>query len=157
MSWYRSLPTNGRFYYTAIGHESQNMTTLTNRFWRRQIYNGILYTSKYDSLCAVTVGCPSYTDGSYPADGGGTPIFNAKAPGSLSDYAKVSFSGSSLTVSMNQLGINSVELMTLDGKRVAFENGSTASHTFTNLRPNTLYVVAVSTAAGRTSQLVMAP
>jgi len=160
MAWYRMMPAGGRVYYTAIGHLSQNMTTVANRVWRREIYNAILFASKYDSVCAADPQCPGYT-GYYlgqavTPDTAGTSILNAKAPGSLSDYAKFSISGSSLTISMNQSGINTVELLTLDGKRVDYDKGSAASHTFTNLRPNTLYVVEVSTVAGHTSQLVMA-
>jgi hypothetical protein len=143
VAWYRTLPTGGRFFYTSIGHESQNMTIVTNRFWRRQIYNAILYASKFDSVCAMTSGC------NVP-----TSILNENI-NSLSKYAKLSVFGSSLIIS-NLHGVHSVEIMDLDGKRVAYGKGNT-SYSFTDLNPNTLYVIAFSTDKGGVSRLVMVP
>jgi hypothetical protein len=51
MSWYKHLPTGGRFFYTALGHRAdiwQNART-----FRRQLYNAILWTARYESLSAL--------------------------------------------------------------------------------------------------------
>jgi type 1 glutamine amidotransferase len=57
MSWYREFPQGGRFFYTAVGHRAQNYDSLLAPafFFRRQIYNAILWAAKVDSTGTVAV------------------------------------------------------------------------------------------------------
>jgi hypothetical protein len=48
VSWYRHLPAGGRFFFTALGHRTQVWQSA--RTFRRQLYNAILWTAKYDSV-----------------------------------------------------------------------------------------------------------
>jgi type 1 glutamine amidotransferase len=137
MSWYRKLDGGGRMFYTAVGHRVQNYQGGANpRFLRRQLYNAIMWTAKYDSTKS-------------------TGIRYDKAPGRASDYASVLTGRNALTVSLIQPGDHSVEILGVDGKRVAFQKGTATNgvHNFTNLRAG-VYAVSVATSQGRTSRLV---
>ncbi len=141
-SWYRALPSGGRYFYSGVGHRAQNFQGGSNpRFLRRQLYNAILWVSKYDSLSGTT-----------------TAINPGKAPGRASDYSKLSVSSQALTVTVASNVSHSVELMSVDGKRVALQKGDAANqiHNFPGLRSG-VYAVAVTTPTGRTSQLVTIP
>lgn len=133
-SWYKELPTGGRFFYTAVGHRAQVWQTV--RMFRRQVYNAILWTAKWDSLSQTS------------------SIRFDKAAGRASDYSRLAVSQGALTVSLIPAGNHTVELLGIDGRRIAFRKGTGAdSYNFTGLRPG-VYAVAVSTAAGRSSRLV---
>src|SRR5690606_32153108 len=108
------------------------------RTFRRQIYNAILWTAKYDSLSASTSINP-----------------NGKAPGAAKDYSRLSTTQGVLTVTMVSGGNHSVELLSMDGKRVALQSGEgkSKSYNFTGLRSG-VYAVAVTTTAGRSNRLV---
>jgi hypothetical protein len=138
MSWYRKTPgTKGRFFYTAVGHRAQNYDSLgPTPFLRRQIYNAILWTARYDT--ATT-----------------TSLKYAVAPGQFGDYSKLSFAPSKVTITMTHAGRHSVELVGLDGKRLAFRNGDGAgkSYTFDKLLPG-VYALSLQTSAGRSNRLV---
>lgn len=135
-SWFRALPSGGRTFYTGLGHRS-NVWQGTRAF-RRQIYNAILWTAKYDSLSQTSAILPGH-----------------KAPGVANDYSRLSTAPGALTVTMISGGSHSVELLSMDGKRIAFQKGSglETAHNFTGLRSG-VYVVAVSTSAGRSNRLV---
>jgi type 1 glutamine amidotransferase len=135
-SWYKQLPTGGRFFYTAVGHRSQVWQTV--RSFRRQVYNGILWTAKYDSLATVT-----------------SIRHNGKAPGVAQDYSRLSVTPGALTVTMIPSGSHTVELLSVDGKRIAFQQGEgrDKSYQFTGLRAG-VYAVSVGTSAGRSNRLV---
>jgi type 1 glutamine amidotransferase len=138
MSWYRKIGTKGRFFYTAVGHRAQNYSGGTNpRFLRRQLYNAILWTAGYDTVA------------------GPVSIKSGKATGAASEYSRLAVSPSALTVTMIPEGNHTVELLTMDGKRVAFQqgNGSEKSYNFTGLRPG-IYALAVGTTQGRSNRLV---
>jgi hypothetical protein len=138
MSWYRKLPTGGRFFYTAVGHRANIWQGGTQpRFLRRQLYNAILWTAGYDTAMVVSV---------KP----GKPAGRA-----ASDFSRLSVSPNALTVTLIPGGNHSVELMTVDGKRVAFQQGEgrEKAYNFTGLRPG-VYAVAVATAQGRSNRLV---
>jgi hypothetical protein len=139
MSWYRRTPgTGGRFFYTAVGHRAQNYDSLgPTPFLRRQIYNAILWTAKYDSLGATS------------------SISFKKAPGTVNDYSKLSFAPSAMTVTVTQMGQHRVELLGLDGRSLAQRNGqgSGNAYTFTGLRPG-IYALKLATQSGLSSQLV---
>lgn len=140
-SWYRTNPLGGRFFYTGVGHRPNlwNTNAQAPRFFRRQLYNAILWTAKYDSLSA-------------------TSIKNTRAPGMASEYSKLSILPSNLTVTMIPRGEHTVELLTLDGKRVDMQKGSGSerSYQFSGLRSG-VYTMAASTIHGRTSRLVTIP
>ncbi len=143
MSWYRQLPTGGRFFYTAVGHRPNNWQGGSQpRFLRRQLYNAFLWAAKYDSTSS-------------------TAIMNwktSKAPGDAFNYAKLSVSPSELNVTVMQTGKHAVELVGIDGKRIASRRGEglDKSYAFTNLRAG-VYAVVVFTAQGRSDRLVTVP
>jgi type 1 glutamine amidotransferase len=137
MSWYRKIGTTGRFFYTAVGHRAQNYQGGNNpRFLRRQLYNAILWAAGYDTV-------------------GTTSIKVGKASGPASDYSRLAVSPSALTVTMVPEGNHTVELLTVNGKRVAFQqgNGREKSYNFTGLRPG-IYALAVGTTQGHSNRLV---
>jgi hypothetical protein len=139
MSWYRKLPTGGRFFYTAVGHRANIWQGGAQpRFLRRQLYNAILWTAKYDSVASVV---------SVQAPRGSSM--------KSSDFSRLSVSPSALTVTLIPGGSHSVELMTVDGKRVALQQGegSEKAYNFTGLRAG-VYAVSVATTQGRSSRLV---
>lgn len=139
MSWYRQLPTGGRFFYTAVGHRPNNWQGGTQpRFLRRQIYNAFLWTVKYDSLSSTSI---NYKTG--------------KAPGDAFNYAKLSVKPSELTVTVMQAGDHAVELVGMDGKRLGSRRGEGVykAYSFNNLRPG-VYAVVVYTPQGRSDRLV---
>lgn len=142
MSWYRKIPNgnggNGRFFYTAVGHRAQNFQGGNNpRFLRRQLYNAILWVAGYDTAGTVI------------------SIKSGKTPGSVANYSTITVSPSSLTVTMIPEGSHTVELLTVNGQRVAIQqgNGRDKSYSFPGLRPG-VYALAVSTTQGRASRLV---
>lgn len=143
-SWYRTHPQGGRFFYTGVGHRPNiwNTNAQAPRFFRRQLYNAIVWLSDYDSLST------------------GTTALNKriKAPGSASDYSKLSISPSALTVTMIPEGDHSVELLTLDGKNVATRQGSGSgvSYVFDRLRSG-VYILATTGIQGRSSRFVTIP
>jgi type 1 glutamine amidotransferase len=140
MSWYRKIGTTGRFFYTAVGHRAQNIQGGNNpRFLRRQLYNAILWAAGYDTVAA-------------------TSIKSGRAPGSAANFSTITVSPSALTVTMVPEGDHTVELLALDGRRVAIRQGSghDKSYSFPGLRPG-IYALAVSNAQGRTSRLVTVP
>jgi hypothetical protein len=139
MSWYRVLPTGGRFFYTAVGHRANIWagTTANPRFLRRQLYNAILWTSGYDTASSVSI--------------------QPQVAKSLrfADVSRMSAGEGALTVTLLQPGIHSVELTTLDGRRVAMRRGEGRdfAYNFSSLNSG-VYSVAVNTQNGRSSQLV---
>jgi type 1 glutamine amidotransferase len=135
-SWFRQLPTGGRTFYTGLGHRA-NVWQGTRAF-RRQIYNAILWTSKYDSLSQVT----SLKNGHMAA-------------GNASQYSRFAVTPGALTVTAIPAGSHTVELTGVDGRRVALQTGagSEKAYNFTGLRSG-VYAVSVTTAAGRSSRLV---
>jgi type 1 glutamine amidotransferase len=139
LSWYRPLPTGGRVFHTAIGHRAN--VWQGNRTFRRQIYNAILWTAKYDSLSQVVAIHPG-----------------RKAPGAASQYSRLAAGPGMLTVTILQPGSHKVELLAMDGRRVAMREGSGAerAYNFTGLRAG-VYVVAVATPEGRSRRLVTVP
>src|SRR5215217_604307 len=138
MSWYRRTPgTGGRFFYTAVGHRATNYDSLgPTPFLRRQIYNAILWTAKYDSLSS-------------------TAIISSKAPGKLTDYSNLTFSPSAMTVTVTQVGQHRVELLGLDGRSIEQRTGTGngMSYTFSGLRPG-IYALKLGTQSGQSSRLV---
>ncbi len=133
-SWYRELPSGGRFFYTAVGHRSQVWETV--RSFRRQVYNAIVWTAKYDSS-TTSIHAPRM------------------APGAAADYSRLSVAPGALTVTMLPAGAHTVELLSVDGKRIALQTGEgrEKAYNFTGLRSG-VYAVSVKTAAGRSNRLV---
>jgi hypothetical protein len=140
-SWYRTHPQGGRFFYTGVGHRPNlwNTNAQAPRFFRRQLYNAIVWLSDYDSTGVVS-------------------IKRTKAPGPASDYSRLAVSPSELTVTMILDGDHSVELLTLDGKRVEIRQGSGSgkSHHFSGLKSG-VYILATAGIDGRASRLVTIP
>lgn len=136
-SWFRQLPTGGRTFYTGLGHRA-NVWQGTRAF-RRQIYNAILWTAKYDSLKAPSTSiAPSH-----------------KAFANANQYSRFAITPGALTVTAIPAGAHTVELTGLDGRRVALQTGAGAdkAYNFTGLRSG-VYTVSVTTTAGRSNRLV---
>jgi hypothetical protein len=126
-------------FHTAIGHRAN--VWQGNRTFRRQIYNAILWAAKYDSISQVVAIHPG-----------------RKAPGAAGADSRLSVSPGSLTVTVIPAGRHSVELIGIDGGRVAGRQGAggESAHDFKGLRPG-VYVVAVATPEGRSRRLVTVP
>lgn len=140
-SWYRTHTLGGRFFYTGVGHRPNlwNTNAQAPLFFRRQLYNAILWTAKYDSLSSVS-------------------IKNTKSQGLVSDFARVSIFPSMLAVTMIPHGKHTVELLALDGKQVDKQKGSGNERTykFTGLRSG-IYTLVTSSRHSRSSRLVTIP
>lgn len=144
MSWGRRMREGGRVFYTAVGHLPANYLggPENPRFLRRQIYNAILWTAKYDSL--------SRTVTSIPKPG---------TVGKASAQYRVEALGSALKVSWLSRGGHTLELMGIDGRRVARREGRGAVGTeylFENLRPG-VYALLVASRNGGSTRLIVVP
>jgi hypothetical protein len=140
-AWYRTSPdSGGRSFYTAVGHRPNlwNTNTGAPRFFRRQLYNSILWLAKYDSSAVVSVNYKT-----------------SKAPGGAFNYAKLSVKPSELSVTVTQNGMHAVELVSMNGQRIGSRrgNGEGKSYTFGSLNPG-VYSVLVYTPQGRSDRLV---
>jgi type 1 glutamine amidotransferase len=135
-SWFRTLPTGGRTFYTGMGHRPDVWQGV--RTFRRQIYNAILWTAKYDSLSKVVAINPG-----------------RKAPGAATLYSRLAAGRGTLTVTTIQPGSHKVELLGVNGSRIAMQQGTGAdrAYNFTGLRAG-VYAVAVTGPAGRSHRLV---
>jgi len=140
-SWFRTWPTGGRTFYTGLGHRA-NVWQSTRTF-RRQLYNAILWTAKYDSAHIV-------------------PIIlnpNRRAAGQANLYARFTAAPGTMTVTALAAGVHTVELLDLNGRRAAQPQtgtGLNADYTFTGLRSG-VYAVVITTSAGRATGLVTVP
>ncbi len=135
MSWYRTFPTGGRTFYTALGHRSQ--VWQNTRTFRRQLYNAVLWTAKYDSVSTVSL---------QPAD-----TRRSATP----DYRLTTASGS-LTLEFPAGTARSVSLATLNGRRITQRSlgESDAALRFDGLRSGA-YVLMVEGNAGRVTRMVV--
>jgi hypothetical protein len=116
----RSLPGSGllyhrllpaapfRVFYTGVGHRTENFLGGPGRprFPRRQLYNAFLWKAKYDSLSQAALGIPRQR----PADAAATEYRVEALP-------------SALKVTLLQGGNHALELMGIDGRRVARREG----------------------------------
>jgi hypothetical protein len=134
MSWFKELPGGGRFFYTALGHRTSTFDSIY--FFRRQLYNAILWASK------DTTG------------NGAVSVRKTPAPRSDGIY-RTTLTGSALTVNVSAAGEHAIRVQDLTGRTVAARNGSgKMSHAFENLRAGSVYAVSVSTLAGASTRLV---
>jgi type 1 glutamine amidotransferase len=129
-SWYRVSPAGGRFFYTGGGHIKELFTV--NYWFRRQAYNAILWAA------------------------GGRPVSITSSPDKAPQESGPAMSaGAEITISFSKAGRHEVDIMSLDGKRVAAERlVGIQSRTFSHLKPNSLYVVLTSNGNERTRQLI---
>jgi type 1 glutamine amidotransferase len=133
ITWTRVFPAGGRVFYTGMGHS--DITKVA--YMKSLIVNALFWAAKMDAGSAINV------DGS-PARGSAFTAFSAGP--------------ASLTVNLGLDGPHSVEIATLDGRRVgAFAGDGRKSYTFANLRPATVYSLSVRTKAGRESRLALVP
>lgn len=144
MSWGRRMAAGGRVFYTSVGHRVEHYLGGPNnpRFLRRQIYNAILWTAKYDSLSQATGIIPS-----------------RRAAAEASDYSRVEVLPSMLKVTLHSGGNHALELLGIDGRRVARREGRGPTGTgylFENLRPG-VYALFVASKQGRSTRLVAVP
>jgi hypothetical protein len=116
-NWYREFPEGGRFFYTGSGYRAQlftgaavldssgDTTTPATNFFRRQLYNAILWAAGADSNGVVSV---------RPAGraGAGNPL-------------KIWVSGSRIHVQVAEENA-AVELRFLDGRLLARKKASSA-------------------------------
>lgn len=140
LSWYRSLPTGGRTFYTALGHRPD--VWQNTRTFRRQVYNAVLWAAKYDSV--------SRTMSIADAD--------RDTPERVAAYSRLAVTPGALTVTTIHAGSHAVELLRLDGRRLDIRKGTGPGkiYNFTGLRPG-VRAVAVWTPVGRAMNLVMIP
>jgi type 1 glutamine amidotransferase len=147
MSWYRNFPEGGRFFYTAIGHRAQTYLGTTTSattpegayFLRRQLYNAILWVAGYN------------WDGTIPVRRGVSGRVS-------SDAAKVSFAGSTLSVSVLKDGPHVVEVRSLDGRLTQSQRGTgRVVHKLEGLNSGAVYAVSVTSAGQRFARLVTTP
>jgi type 1 glutamine amidotransferase len=142
MSWYREFPEGGRFFYTAMGSRPNLWNTALNqpRFVRRQVYNAILWAAGVDSTGAVSVRNPQVT----------------RAGRGFTDAARLSLSGGTLTVSLLRDGAHTVEILGLDGRRVASRRSVVrGDYAFENLSPGAVYAVTVTAGGQRFSRMAV--
>jgi hypothetical protein len=104
-SWYRELPQGGRFFYTSLGRRIQ---LYDSAFFRRQVYNAVLWASK------DTTGWGVY---------GGVGVRDARA--SAASPLKAWVSGSRIHVRVAEGA--TVELFSLDGTLRARKHSQTAT------------------------------
>ena len=134
MSWYRQHPEGGRFFYTAIGHRAATFDSVY--FFRRQLYNAILWAGGYD----ITTG-----------------VRDAAPASRFSDMVRASLRGKTLHVNVLTDGPHTVEIRGLNGSMATTKRGTgRREYVFANLRPG-VHVVAVTTPAGRSSRLMTVP
>ena len=129
-SWYRISPAGGRFFYTGGGHIKELFTV--NYWFRRQAYNAILWAAGVQPVSITSL--PD------------------KAPQGIGPALAA---GAEITVSFSKPGPHEVDIMSLDGKRVAKDRlTGIQSRTFSHLKPNSVYVVRTSSGKDRTRQLI---
>jgi type 1 glutamine amidotransferase len=140
MAWYRGFPTGGRFFYTAVGHRLQTYQGGSNpRFLRRQLYNAILWAGRADS-------------------GGPAGISDRGEKTGNAFHGRINVMGSKLTVEISESGFHSLQLRTLDGKRLAVRQGhGPMRHDFADLRAGTMYILAIETPAGKATRFITLP
>jgi hypothetical protein len=139
LSWYRSFSEGGRFFYTAIGGRGNlYQGAAPSRFLRRQLYNAILWAAGVDSTGTVSI-----------ADRN-----RARHP-RFGDHARMSFNANALTVSLLRDGPNKVEVLGVDGRRMAFRRGEgRTEHRFDALRSGA-YIVVVTTGKQRVTRMAV--
>jgi hypothetical protein len=147
MSWYREFSEGGRLFYTALGHRARSYTgpatTATTPeagyFFRRQLYNAILWAAGVDSTGKVV----------------SVAGRNRNAPARFADHARVTFNAGALTVSLLRDGPNTVEVLGVDGRRVALKRSEgRAEHRFDALRSG-VYVVLVTSGGQRVTRMAV--
>jgi hypothetical protein len=144
MSWGRRMADGGRVFYTGVGHRTTNFTggPTNPRFLRRQLYNAFLWTAKYDSL-SPPIGI----------------IARGRAMDQAPAFSRVEALPSLLKVTLLTDGNHALELLGIDGRRVARRDGigpSGTGYVFENLRPG-VYALAIASGQGRTTRLVAVP
>jgi type 1 glutamine amidotransferase len=143
MSWYRKFEEGGRFFYTAVGHRAptylDSAGTPTTPFLRRQLYNAILWAAGVDSTGNVV----SVTDRT------------TKQHSRFADHARVSYNAGALTVSILNDEPNTVEVLGVNGGRVALSRGAgRTEHRFDALRSGA-YIVVVTTGKHRVTRMAV--
>jgi type 1 glutamine amidotransferase len=129
ISWTRVEPTGGRFFYTALGH--MDALFIQNQFAKTQLKQAILWA----------------------AQAGTTEIREVDPPGS--DHAQVKRGDGALSVTTDEAGPHTVQLVGLDGKFVAKKSGNgPQSFTFGDLKRGSVYCMVVSGKLGRATRLV---
>jgi type 1 glutamine amidotransferase len=139
LSWYRTFPEGGRFFYTALGHRAATFLNTggnpSTPFVRRQLYNAILWAGGYDIATAIGPHAESR---------------------SFTSTARLSLSGSTLAVSILKNEPHTIQLAGLQGKVVDTRRGAGGEHVFQNLRSG-VHVVSITTPAGRSARRVAIP
>lgn len=141
VTWYReTLSGNGgRYFYTGLGRTDSLFQK--NYFFRRQLYNAVIWASRYDS---ATGGIPS-TVKAREVRAGKTGVFHATV------------SGSTLIVTPTEAEGYTVEIRTPDGRQITSVEARDGRPTTLSLRPHALYSVTVKSSLRRRSALVAMP
>ena len=123
----------------AVTDSSGDTTVPANNYFRRQLYNAILWAAGADSTGVVSV------------RGADKNLLK------FSDMARLSFSGNVLSVSVLRDGPHTVEIAGVDGKRVAVRRGAArGDHAFTNLSAG-VHIVRVMTNTDKLSRRILVP
>jgi hypothetical protein len=135
LSWYRELPEGGRFFYTSLGHRDYTYTGLY--YFRRQMYNAILWAAGADSNGVVV---------------SARPAGRAGAAASLKTWG----SGSRIHVRVAEENSWRVDLHALDGRLISSRRGQgNREVTFDRLETQAVYLVSIVTPRGRESRRVL--
>lgn len=136
--WSRQWPEGGRTVYSALGHKTSTFDSVY--FFRRQLYNAILWASK-DTTGNGSVGIKPTRDAGAPSRG------RAKASGSRA-----------LEVTFPDDGNHSVGVYTLEGRQVGTRKGSGPSrYVFPGLERNAVYIVVLADLSGKSTKRIPLP
>jgi hypothetical protein len=134
MSWYRKFSTGGKFFYTAIGHRTETYDSVY--FFRRQLYNAILWAGGYDITTSVATQ-PSIR---------------------FSDHARITLFGSSFSIAVVGHSSHTITLHGLNGRLIATRRGTAkrGDHSIKDV-PSGVYVLKVATGTNTVSRRVVVP
>jgi type 1 glutamine amidotransferase len=139
--WVKEEPTGGRTFYYAMGHGDNIFKT--NAFCKTMLARALSWTSD------CTIKSPVCNVGIHET---------APSAGPSLEGMSVTGGSRSLTVETPRGGRHRVELLSLNGKRIAQFSGSGAqSYVFGNLRSGAVYSVVLHARTGRQASLVAVP
>ena len=131
VAWVREeKTTGGRMFYMAMGHE--NSVFEKDKFSKQMVSQALTWAARLEGPSAIR-----------------------QSAFSSNQNAVVKSQNAVLTVETQATGPQTVEILTLQGKRMGFRKGQTnQTYTFNNLNPNTVYSVVVNSKNGKESHLI---
>ena len=129
--WVNEDPTGGRMFYMAMGHD---IAVFQKDIFTKKLITQALRWAARDEIVS-TIHQTAFDN---------------------NNNVQIKSQQSSLTVDIHESGPFTLELLTLNGKRVAFRKGeNNNSYTFANLHANTVYSVMTHSKSGKHAQLIM--